>query len=260
MKHRAEAPEGFFAAEAAGLSWLADAAALPVVEVLAQDRTSLTLPYLEAVAPTSQQVAEFGAGLARLHAAGAEAFGWAPAEKAWFGPLANPTPISTTPRSCFAEFWTQDRLLPVLEKAAPTLGAARAALVRKAVEVIATGLFDGIAGSDPVPPARVHGDLWAGNVIWTETGGVLIDPVAHGGHPFEDIAMLDMFGAPHQEVLLSAYAHEAQLPMDWEDDIPAHQLHGILAHVVLFGTAYIVPAERAAEATLRRARHLSALA
>ena len=47
-------------------------------------------------------------------------------------------------------------------------------------------------------PARVHGDLWSGNVMWSADSGsveaVLIDPAAHGGHREEDLAMLDLFG------------------------------------------------------------------
>ena len=42
-------------------------------------------------------------------------------------------------------------------------------------------------------PARIHGDLWSGNVMWTADSGqseaVLIDPAAHGGHREEDLAI-----------------------------------------------------------------------
>ena len=43
---------------------------------------------------------------------------------------------------------------------------------------------------DGRPPARIHGDLWSGNVIFTAAGVVLIDPAAHGGHGLTDLAML----------------------------------------------------------------------
>ena len=45
-------------------------------------------------------------------------------------------------------------------------------------------------------PALVHGDLWWGNVLWGSDGRPwLIDPSVHGGHPEEDLAMLDLFGS-----------------------------------------------------------------
>ena len=50
---------------------------------------------------------------------------------------------------------------------------------------------------DDDPPARLHGDLWSGNVMWTPDGAVLIDPAAHGGHRETDLAMLALFGCPH---------------------------------------------------------------
>lgn len=58
-------------------------------------------------------------------------------------------------------------------------------------------------------PARVHGDLWSGNVMWTADSGdveaVLIDPAAHGGHREEDLAMLD----PVRHVI--SYGHPRRL-------------------------------------------------
>ena len=47
------------------------------------------------------------------------------------------------------------------------------------------------------PPSRIHGDLWAGNVLWSGEAGWLIDPAAHGGHRETDLATLALFGAPH---------------------------------------------------------------
>ena len=47
----------------------------------------------------------------------------------------------------------------------------------------------------PEPPARVHGDLWSGNVHAGADGRPwLIDPAAHGAHRELDLAMLRLFG------------------------------------------------------------------
>ena len=45
------------------------------------------------------------------------------------------------------------------------------------------------------PPARLHGDLWAGNRLVDVDGrSWLIDPAAHGGHREFDLAMMRLFG------------------------------------------------------------------
>ena len=57
----------------------------------------------------------------------------------------------------------------------------------------------------PEPPARLHGDLWSGNVLWGRDGRPwLIDPAAYGGHREVDLAMLQLFGSPGR-AFLAAY-------------------------------------------------------
>ena len=47
----------------------------------------------------------------------------------------------------------------------------------------------------PEPPARLHGDLWAGNLMVDENGeACLIDPAVYGGHREVDLAMMRLFG------------------------------------------------------------------
>ena len=99
-------------------------------------------------------------------------------------------------------------------------------------------------------PARIHGDLWSGNVVWTAHGAVLIDAgAAHGGHPETDLAMLALFGLPHLERVVRAYDAEVPLAPGWPERVPLMQLHPLLVHVVLFGGGY-VSSVRAAIAAL----------
>jgi fructosamine-3-kinase len=88
------------------------------------------------------------------------------------------------------------------------------------------------------PPSRIHGDCWSGNVLWSAGSGWLIDPAAHGGHRETDLAMLALFGAPHLGRILAAYREQAPLAAGWPERVPLHQLHPLLVHVCLFGTAY----------------------
>ena len=85
----------------------------------------------------------------------------------------------------------------------------------------------------------MHGDLWSGNVVWTSDGAVLIDPAAHGGHRMTDLAMLDLFGLPHLDDVLEAYARVHVLPEPWDELVALHQLYPVGMHAVLFGGSYV---------------------
>lgn len=258
VKTRPGAPAGFFAAEAAGLRWLAEPSAVPVVEVLEDGEDFLRLERLSPARPRAAEAEEFGRGLARLHDAGAPGFGWAPAETAWFGPLEDPFPVPTTSHSEHASFLATDRLRPLAQRTRAQLGAAGAQAIDEAIEQIAGGAFDGISGQGREAAARVHGDLWSGNLLWTDAGGTLIDPAAHGGHRLEDLAMLSLFGAPHLEDIFAGYEAEHPMPADWREDLPAHLFFGLLAHVALFGGGFGEQAVAAARRITARARELRA--
>ena len=100
------------------------------------------------------------------------------------------------------------------------------------------------------PPARLHGDCWSGNVLWSGGRGVLIDPAAHGGHRESDLAMLALFGAPYLDRILAAYHEVAPLAEGWRQRVPLHQLHPLLVHACLFGAGYAGPVRDAARAAL----------
>jgi fructosamine-3-kinase len=87
--------------------------------------------------------------------------------------------------------------------------------VRAACERIAAGDFD-----DGSAPARLHGDLWTGNVLWSDAGVVLIDPAAHGGHRETDLAMLALFGCPFLEQILAGYESATPLTPGWRARTP----------------------------------------
>jgi fructosamine-3-kinase len=100
------------------------------------------------------------------------------------------------------------------------------------------------AWDDDEPPARLHGDLWAGNVMWTPQGATLIDPAAHGGHRETDLAMLALFGLPHLDDVLAAYDDERPLRPGWRRRTALHQLYPVGVHAVLFGGHYVAQLDR----------------
>jgi len=225
VKTHADAPAGMFAAEATGLDWLR-AGPLQIPRVLAAGASWLALEWLELTAAMPRHgLAVLGRGLARLHQLGAPAFGF-PADN-----FLATLPQHNAAAPTWPEFYVERRLRPLAE-----LGRARGRMpdVRAALDALA-------ARPDrfgpPEPPARLHGDLWWGNVAACDGEPVLIDPAVYGGHREVDLAMLALFGEL-PEVLLGAYREVCPLAEGWRDRLPLHQLYPLTAHAVLFGGGY----------------------
>ena len=234
------APLGYFAWEAAGLHWLASApGGARVVEVVETGEDELLLERLDATTPTRAHASAFGSALAATHAAGAAAYGSPPEGwrgDGWLGPLSEPLPLMLDPKPTWGAFYAQERLEPMLRHGRDIgiYDDTAGALFEKVVARVATGELD-----TAEPASRLHGDLWAGNIVWTTDGGVLIDPAAHGGHREADLAFLVMFGAPHLDAILGAYAERAPLADGWRERVTLHQLHPLMLHAVLFRGGYI---------------------
>ncbi|WP_374010912.1 fructosamine kinase family protein [Leifsonia sp. LS-T14] len=249
VKERADAPARFFEAEAAGLRWLGDAEAAGgarVVRVASVSPGRIELERIREGRPTAEAARAFGAALAETHAAGAAAFGAPP--DGWDGPLfIGKRPLPAAHETSWGRFYARDRILPYLGVAvqAGTVTGAQVAVIREAVERVASGAFD-----DDEPPARIHGDLWNGNLLWDARGAVLIDPAAHGGHRETDLAMLALFGAPYLDEIVAGYDAARPLRAGWRDRIPLHQLHPLAVHAAGHGPSYGHALADAARATL----------
>ena len=242
VKTRPQAPPEFFPTEARGLQWLASAAGgVDVPEVLAVESDCLVLQWVEPGKTTPEAADGFGRGLAATHAAGAPCFGTESGADGFIGSL--PLPNKTAPT--WPEFYATRRVLPYLKLArdrghvTTEDAAAVEGVVRRIVE---------LAGPEE-PPARLHGDLWSGNVLWGQENRVwVVDPAAHGGHRETDLAMLALFGCPQLQRVMDAYQEAAPLADGWEDRVPLHQLFPLLVHASLFGGGY---GARAGEAARR---------
>jgi fructosamine-3-kinase len=248
VKSNSHAPSGFFALEAAGLRWLSVEEGVPCARVVAYDERSLTLERLESVSPTRDAARDFGARLAVTHGAGAPLFGSGPdgwEGDGYFGPLSEPLPMSLRGHKRWGEFYGEERLRPMAACAERRLGEEARRLVDAVIDRCRAGDFD-----DGDRPARIHGDLWSGNAMWTSDGVVLIDPAAHGGHRETDLAMLALFGCAYLDEVVNAYQSVHPLREGWRDRIGLHQLYPLLAHVALFGSGYVRQTEAAAATAL----------
>jgi fructosamine-3-kinase len=218
VKSHADPPPGMFEAEAAGLAWLR-AGPLRVPEVLEVGGDYLVLEWLDLVG--RPDVAQLGRGLAGLHRIGAPSFG-----------LVQPNYLATlaqdnTPEIDWPTFYVERRLRPLCSRAGLQIDRELDVLRSRA------DLF-----GPPEPPARLHGDLWWGNVGGL-AGGVpaILDPAVYGGHREIDLAMLALFGDLPRP-LVAAYDEVYPLADGWRDRLALHQLYPLAAHARLFGGDY----------------------
>jgi fructosamine-3-kinase len=240
VKTRSDPLRGEFAAEAAGLAWLSAPGLLRTPAVLEVSDEYLALEWVEPGRLTAQGAEELGRALAGTHRAGAAAFGAPPGMPAetGFGSLRLPN----GPAADWPAFYGERRLRPLAAKA----------LERRSVSTRGAVLLERLCDelselTGPTePPARLHGDLWSGNVMADVQGRPwLIDTSCYGGHREMDLAMLRLFGAPSQRIF-EAYEEVHPLAAGWEERVELCQLAPLLVHAVLFGGSYGTAAERVA--------------
>lgn len=238
LKTLSQAPPGFFEREAAGLRWLAEVdGGVATPEVLAVDSDCLVLGWVETGRPAADTAAAFGRALARTHLGGAPCFG-ADAD-GYIGRL----PLPNQPLGGWAEFYAERRVAPYLKVARDKglVSADDAAVVERAAARVGQVVPD-------EPPARLHGDLWNGNVLWANDDRVVvIDPAAYGGHREVDLAMLALFGLPQLPQVMAAYEEVAPLAEGWQERLGIHQLFPLVVHACLFGGGYGARAARVAQ-------------
>jgi fructosamine-3-kinase len=185
-----------------------------------------------------------GRELATLHAAGAPAFGAPPPggpRDAWIGPV----PMVNDPGPNWPDWYAHCRVLPYLRS------VRNDGLISEAEVATLERVCARLAELVPpiTSPARLHGDLWNGNVLWGADGHPwLIDPAAHGGHPETDLAMLHLFGCPHLDRVLAGYQEVAPLEDGWRERIGLHQLFPLLVHAIQYGRGYAQQALDVAQA------------
>ncbi|CAL9631338.1 fructosamine kinase family protein [Streptomyces sp. enrichment culture] len=221
-------------AEAAGLRWLAAAGTVRVPAVHGHEAGRLVVDRVPRGGPEREAAVRFGRELAGLHATGAPAFG-APPPGGPVEAFIGLAPMRNVTGGDWPAWYAEHRVLPYLRRAVDdgVVGAGEAGVVERVCERLPE------LSGPAEPPARLHGDLWNGNVLWGADGQVrLIDPAAHGGHRETDLAMLALFGCPCLRAVLDGYRQAAPLAGGWEERVGVHQLFPLLVHAVLFGRGY----------------------
>jgi fructosamine-3-kinase len=232
VKTHSNPPPGMFAAEARGLRWLDETKAIRVPRVLAFSDERPAFLALELLAPARRRGdfdEDLGRSLAAMHAHGAPTFGLD--YDNYIGRL----PQSNAVAAEWASFYWASRLEPQL----------RLASDRGLIDRVMRSRFDALhrvlaarVGPEE-PPARLHGDLWGGNLHVDDAGRpCLIDPAVYGGHREIDLAMMRLFGGFGDRVFAS-YEEAWPLAPEAAARVPLYQLYPLLVHVNLFGGSYV---------------------
>lgn len=226
VKSHASPPPELYAAEADGLAWLAEGP-LRVPRVVAVGESFLALEWLDLGARGASAGGRafderLGRGLAQLHRLGAPALGHR--RDNYLATL----PQDNAPAPDLPTFWIERRLRPVIAQ----LGD-RALLVRLDQLAAHPDRF-----GPPEPVARLHGDLWWGNVGNLHGEPVVFDPAVYGGHREIDLAMLALFGGLGDR-LVAAYDEVWPLADGWRGRVGLWQLYPLACHAALFGGGYV---------------------
>ncbi|MGN0075849.1 MAG: fructosamine kinase family protein [Parafannyhessea sp.] len=261
FEKRDDGPHADLTGEAAGLRWLGEAEAdggMACARVYGASTHRLSEERIREGAPTREKARLAGAALARTHAAGADWYGCPPS--GWNGAgyaIANSvTQVVPAASRDGAKTWgaacARWRVMPHVRtiRDAGLVDAQGARLLTHVADRMAEGGFDspepGLVRGRGFRCSRIHGDLWAGNLLWADegtraaaTGAALIDPMASGGHAETDLAMLALFGCAYLDDLVAAYDGVSPLAEGWRERVGIHQLVPVLLHCVLFGDAYV---------------------
>ena len=235
-------PAGFFTTEASGLRWLAEPGAVAVPEVLAvsdgdgDEPPFLVLGWIDQGHVLDGTEVELGRALAALHAAAPATFGREDRRSTGSRGLPN------EPCPTWAEFYATQRMAPLARLARD--GRALAGRAIASLEGLDADRLREVGGPTE-PPARLHGDLWAGNRLVDAHGrSWLIDPAAHGGHREFDLAMMRLFGGFGPDCF-AAYEEVHPLADGWEARVALHQIAPLVVHAIKFGGGYVEAATQA---------------
>jgi len=221
-----------FRAEAAGLEALAGSGtslAVPrVIAVHDDPQPFLILEYLDAAPKTNGFDDLLGAGLAALHRATAEQFGFA--YDNFCGATPQPNPWTDTWVAFYGAWRIGHQLALAVDADHLTPTDARL------VERLIMRMGDWI--DEPATPSLIHGDLWSGNLHRDSAGRpALIDPAVYYAHREAELGMMTLFGGFSARVF-EAYHQAFPLEPGWRDRQPLYQLYHLMNHLNLFGSGY----------------------
>jgi fructosamine-3-kinase len=223
--------------EADGLRLLAEAlqnagesgpGALRVPDVLRVSETELVLPRIASAPAARGQLAALGAGLAGIHRQRMPHYGL---------DLDNMIGLSRQ-RNAVTEDWGD---FYVEYRLRPQLAMIRDVRVRQQFEsrlAACDRALRRFLNEHCDHPSLLHGDLWAGNALFDDSGPWLIDPAVYYGDREADLAMTELFGG-FSSAFYDAYDAVYPRTSAYELKRPIYNLYHTLNHYNLFGASYL---------------------
>lgn len=221
-----------FEKEAHGLDALRSNSSLSIPRVIkyrvVNSRQYLLLEWIEPGSVSADFWEGFGAALATMHLQQQTYFGWQ--EDNYVGSLQQ----LNTPYDRWSSFYAECRIMPLV-KTLLDAGAFAKNDVSSAITLCKK--LDDLFPDEP--PSLLHGDLWSGNYMVTDSGEASIfDPAVYYGHREMDIGMTLLFGG-FDELFYEGYRQVHPLETGWQQRLQLTQLYPLLVHAVLFGGHYI---------------------
>ena len=211
-----------FDKEVKGLKLISSTNTINVPKVIYFDDEVLVLEFIESNKINKKIWSNFGYRLAELHYNTSNSFGLG--HNNFIGSLLQTNKFHDN----WNDFFIFQRLKPQLD-----IGNF-SVKTHKLFEILFLELHNIFALTKP---SLLHGDLWNGNFISTNSQVFLVDPAVYYGNREMDIAMTKLFGGFVKEFYYS-YNYHYPLVKHWQTRTDICNLYPLLVHANLFGGNY----------------------
>ena len=185
--------------------------------------SKLTTEFIQATTPTNEQWRQLGLDLAKLHSVTHKSYGLEADNYIGLNPQLN------TWSNDWANFFINYRLLPQIKWIANSKKKSWAMQVLQQNSSNITAYLS----ENCAEASLVHGDLWSGNVLFSNNEVWLIDPACYFADSEVDIAMSEMFGGFATE-FYSSYKQHKPLSGQYPTKKQIYNLYHYLNHFNLF--------------------------
>ena len=222
VKWNTDTEKSFFSNELKGLKLISETNTISIPSIIGCDDEFLMLDFID---PEDRDIVfwhNFGRNLSQLHRCSSTSFG-----------LEYDNYIGTLPQYNqrelkWSDFFISNRLIPQIR-----MGAFPSNFVKSFDQ-----FFIKIETLFPEEnPSLLHGDLWSGNFLISNSSPILIDPAVYYGFREMDLAMTRLFGG-FDDAFYDAYHENFPLNKGWEERVKICNLYTLLVHANLFGNSY----------------------
>lgn len=192
------------------------------------NENSLEIEKIDSIFPTKELSKQFGIGLAKLHKKTYDSYGYN--TNNYIGLNLQKNSFSKN----WGEFFITNRLLFQIELIKDSK------IKNSFINILQKNSkrLEDFLNQNSKHPSLVHGDLWSGNVLYSQDKIYLIDPAIYYGDREVDIAMTEVFGGFDEE-FYNAYNEIYPLSGFYQKKKVIYNLYHYLNHYNLFGSGYL---------------------